>query len=299
MVSARIRVPRTRGRPDTLPGIRSTSSQPVQSMSLLAFVTWSRLAMMHSFLSGYAKSGPASSRSSRSAISSTPSRGCKGLHVRPEWTPPTGSLLILRASRQWWRRESRAWRSRGGCGWIPSWLPTCSPSRRRRRAWGRSVRSSWLRSPSAVSLLAVQHAEDFQVVALVAEEEPVVLGTQANQRRFDIVKLLCVPLAGLGITRQRLEDLQGDELLNAVNVCLGLPRSRRSAYPLRRGVASGNGSLPILSQSAMVKPNPARTSSFGIGGLCFNHSSASATALRSASLRVSPSSSGDTMVSSR
>src|ERR1017187_707891 len=222
MVSARIRVPRTRGRPDTLPGIRSTSSQPVQSMSLLAFVTWSRLAMMHSFLSGYAKRGPASSRSSRSAISSTPSRGCKGLHVSPEWTPPTGSLLILRASRRWWRRESRAWRSRGGCGWIPSWLPTCSPSRRRGRAWGRSVRSSWLRSPSAVSLLAIQHARDFQVVALVAEEEPVVLGTQANQRRFDIAKLLCVPLAGLGITRQRLEDLQGDGLLNAVNVCLGL-----------------------------------------------------------------------------
>src|ERR1035437_2780806 len=222
MVSARIRVPRTRGCPDTLPSIRSTSSQPVQSMSQLAFVTLSRLAMRHSLLSGYAKRGPASSRSSRSAISSTPSRGCKGLHVSPEWTPPAGSLLILRAARRRWRRESRAWRSRGGCGWIPSWLPTCSPSRRRGRTWGRSVRSSWLRSPSAASLLAIQHAGDFQVVTLVAKENAVVLGSQAHQGRLDIAKLLCVPLAGLGITRQRLEGLQGDGLLNAVNVWLGL-----------------------------------------------------------------------------
>lgn len=29
--------------------------------------------------------------------------------------------------------------SRGGCGWIPSWRPTCSPSRRRCRAWDRSA----------------------------------------------------------------------------------------------------------------------------------------------------------------
>ena len=42
---------------------------------------------------------------------------------------------------------------------------------------------------------------------------------------------------------------------------------------------------PNLSQSAMVKPDSARTSSCGIGWLCWSHSSASVTAARSASLK--------------
>ena len=52
---------------------------------------------------------------------------------------------------------------------------------------------------SPVSLLAIEYARDFQVLALVAEEDPVVLGAKADQGRLDVPKLLCVPIAGLGV----------------------------------------------------------------------------------------------------
>jgi hypothetical protein len=42
----------------------------------------------------------------------------------------------------------------------------------------------------AVRLLAVEHARDLQVLALVAEEHPVVLGAKTNQGRLDTLKLM-------------------------------------------------------------------------------------------------------------
>jgi hypothetical protein len=75
---------------------------------------------------------------------------------------------------------------------------------------------------SAVSLLAIQHAGDFQVVAPVAEKHTVILGTEPDERRLDPPKLFRVACAVLGVARQRFEDLQGDGPLNAANVGFGL-----------------------------------------------------------------------------
>src|ERR1035438_6983842 len=77
-------------------------------------------------------------------------------------------------------------------------------------------------------------------------------------------------------------------------------RLRQSVNQLVSMLAVAHREPPesVLSHSAMVKPNSASTSSCGIGWLCLSQSSASATALRSALLKVSRSSS-ETMVSSR
>lgn len=58
------------------------------------------------------------------------------------------------------------------------------------------------------------------MVALVAEENSVILS--AKEWRIDISKLLDIVFAGLRKACQRLEDLQGDRLLDAANVNLGL-----------------------------------------------------------------------------
>jgi len=68
----------------------------------------------------------------------------------------------------------------------------------------------------------MKHAGDFQVVALFAEEDAVILGTKPNQWRFYAPKLLCVPLPGLGLAGQRFEDLSSDRLFNAADVGFGL-----------------------------------------------------------------------------
>src|ERR1039458_5486288 len=115
-------------------------------------------------------------------------------------TPPTAPLISGTGARHGCRASS----SHAECGYFPSWLRTCSPSRRRCRAWGRSVRSSWLRSPLPVCLLAIKHAGDLQVLTLVAEEHPVVLGAKADQGRFDAVKLPSVSLPSLSVAGQCL-----------------------------------------------------------------------------------------------
>jgi hypothetical protein len=56
----------------------------------------------------------------------------------------------------------------------------------------------WPFSPSAVSFLPIQHAGDFQIVALVPEEYTVILSAKSNQRRLDISKLLCIPFRHFG-----------------------------------------------------------------------------------------------------
>src|SRR5580692_677385 len=75
---------------------------------------------------------------------------------------------------------------------------------------------------SAVGFLPIQNTGDFQICALVAEKDSVVLGAKTHQRRLDIPKLLRVPLAGPGVAGQSFEDLQGNWLFNAANVGLGL-----------------------------------------------------------------------------
>lgn len=56
---------------------------------------------------------------------------------------------------------------------------------------------------SGMSLPTIQDAGDCQVVALVAEEDAAVLGTEPDQGRLGVPKLLCVPVAGLGVAGQR------------------------------------------------------------------------------------------------
>jgi hypothetical protein len=48
---------------------------------------------------------------------------------------------------------------------------------------------------STVCFLAIEDAGDLQVVALIAEEDAVVLGAEADQRWFDALKLLGIALA--------------------------------------------------------------------------------------------------------
>jgi len=50
---------------------------------------------------------------------------------------------------------------------------------------------------SAVGLLAVEHAGDLDGVAFVVEEDAVILGAEAEQRRFVAAKLFSVALAPL------------------------------------------------------------------------------------------------------
>ncbi|MGA2156692.1 MAG: hypothetical protein ABSH37_19960, partial [Bryobacteraceae bacterium] len=77
---------------------------------------------------------------------------------------------------------------------------------------------------SAVGFLAIQHAGNFQAVALIAEEDPMVLSAKADQGWLDVPKLLGVPLAGQCVPSQRSQDLQSDRLLDAANVGFGLFR---------------------------------------------------------------------------
>src|SRR5580658_7105626 len=94
MASGRIRVPRTIGRPDTLPGTRSISSQPIQSMSESALtLPVSRLLMLYSLfiLTAYHGVGgifawlaPGRTKAAGTILGgAAPSRGPDTPHTRP------------------------------------------------------------------------------------------------------------------------------------------------------------------------------------------------------------------------
>lgn len=137
------------------------------------------------------------------------------------------------------------------------------------------------------------------MLSFIAEEHPVVLCPEPDQRRLDIAELFCVALAREGVAGDRLEDLQGDRLLDSAKVGPGLVGPDDAFTHCARASSPIAAPGPSFSQSAMLRPKSARTSSFGIGGLCASHSSASATAFRSALLKVPDSSYGISIASRR
>lgn len=74
----------------------------------------------------------------------------------------------------------------------------------------------------------VEDADDFQVVALVAEEDAMVLCPEADHGRRDALELPGIAFTTLQIAAQGLADLQRDGLLDAANVGLGLVRPDNS-----------------------------------------------------------------------
>jgi hypothetical protein len=60
------------------------------------------------------------------------------------------------------------------------------------------------------------------MLALVAEEDAVVLSAEANQRRFDTLELLRVALARVCVASKRLQDLDGNWLVDRADIGNGL-----------------------------------------------------------------------------
>jgi len=85
-----------------------------------------------------------------------------------------------------------------------------------------SVEISSVPFNSAVGLLAVQNAFDLEVVAVVAEEDAVVLSAQAYQRWGNAVQLFGRAFAGEHVAPQSFENLDRDGPLDAAHVGLGL-----------------------------------------------------------------------------
>ena len=76
-----------------------------------------------------------------------------------------------------------------------------------------------------VGLFAVQHAQDLQVIPLLAEEHAVVLSAEPDERRLYVTKLLRITLTGVSKASQRFENPQRSGLLDTPNI--GYARSRR------------------------------------------------------------------------
>lgn len=74
----------------------------------------------------------------------------------------------------------------------------------------------------AVRLFAVEHAFDLKVIGVLPEEDAMVLSAQADHGRNDAFELLGRAFAGKNVAAQGLENLDGDGLLDAANVGLGL-----------------------------------------------------------------------------
>ena len=103
------------------------------------------------------------------------------------------------------------------------------------------------------------------MIALVAEKDAVILGAQANERRFDTTKLLRVACAGAGIARRRPEDLQSDGLLDAADVGSGLFGPDDALSHSGGAFLPGAAARPSVPSPPMVSPKSARTSSCAIG----------------------------------
>ena len=58
---------------------------------------------------------------------------------------------------------------------------------------------------------------------MIAEEDTVVLGAQADQRRNDVFELLCGAFAREYVAPQRLKNLNSDGLLNRADIGLVWP----------------------------------------------------------------------------
>jgi hypothetical protein len=80
----------------------------------------------------------------------------------------------------------------------------------------------FLGSPTAVSLLAIQYAGDLKKLALIPEENAVILGAKPDHRRFDALKLLCIALSASCVAGQSFENPQGGPLFNRAQISPGL-----------------------------------------------------------------------------
>ena len=77
-------------------------------------------------------------------------------------------------------------------------------------------------APLAVRLFAVENALDLEVIGVLPEKDPMVLSAQSNHGRSDALELFGCAFAGKNVAAQGLENLDGDGLLDAANVGLGL-----------------------------------------------------------------------------
>ena len=74
----------------------------------------------------------------------------------------------------------------------------------------------------AVRLLAVEHALDLEIIVMLAEKDPTVLGAQPDHGRSYAFDLLGRAFSGENVAAQGLENLDGDGLLDNANVGPGL-----------------------------------------------------------------------------
>jgi hypothetical protein len=85
-----------------------------------------------------------------------------------------------------------------------------------------------------ISVFSVEDAFDLKIIAMVAKEDAVVLGAQADQRRNDALQLLGGAFTGEDIAAQSIENLNGDGLLNRADVGLAWPvQTMRLAITVR------------------------------------------------------------------
>jgi hypothetical protein len=74
----------------------------------------------------------------------------------------------------------------------------------------------------AVRLFAVENALDLEVIGVLPEKDAMVLSAQPDHGRSDALELFGCAFAGKNVAAQGLENLDGDGLLDAANVGLGL-----------------------------------------------------------------------------
>jgi hypothetical protein len=74
--------------------------------------------------------------------------------------------------------------------------------------------NGWLRRASAVSLLTIKYAGDLQILALIAEENAVILGAKPHHRRFDALQLFRIALSASGVAGQSFKNPHGGLLFN-------------------------------------------------------------------------------------
>jgi hypothetical protein len=76
----------------------------------------------------------------------------------------------------------------------------------------------------SVGFLTVEDTFDLEGVAVLAEEDPMVLRAKPDQRRCDAFQLFRSTFAGENITAQRLDNLDCDGLLDAADIRFSLVR---------------------------------------------------------------------------
>src|SRR6185437_7731563 len=124
-------------------------------------------------------------------------------------------------------------------------------------------------SQSAICFAAMFDGEDEDGVTVVVEADAVVANAQAQLGRLDILKSLHVAFTRGEIAGEGVQDVQRRRLIDCTQIGLGLvgpgsPLLIHDHCPGWRG-SGASGVCPMRSKSSAVRPNSARTSSFGMG----------------------------------